>query len=241
MQEPIIRRLSFHLDGGGALGIVGPSGAGKTTLVRLIVGTVKPTAGHVRLDGAEVTAWRDEHRGRHVGYLPQNLELFAGTVRENIARLALAEDDDVISAAKLASVHEVILGLPRGYDTPIGEGGVPISGGQRQRIALARAVFGRPALLVLDEPNAHLDAEGEQALVETVSSMRRRGVTVILIAQRTGVLAQMDKLLVLQGGVMTAFGSCQEILGTLRQPVAPVESLGARRSPALSGWRGPSP
>ena len=242
--EPVIRQVSFHLDGGDALGIVGPSGAGKTTLVRLIVGTVKPTAGHVRLDGAEVTAWPDADRGRHVGYLPQSVELFAGTVRENIARLALAEDDDIIAAAKLADVHEVVLGLPRGYDTPIGEGGVPISGGQRQRIALARAVFGRPALLVLDEPNAHLDAQGEQALVQTVATMRQRGVTVILIAQRTGVLAQMDKLLVLHAGVMTAFGSRDEILATMGQPVAPVapvESMGARPRPALSRRRGSPP
>ena len=238
VQEPVIRQVSFHLDGGDALGIVGPSGAGKTTLVRLIVGTVKPTAGHVRLDGAEVTAWPDADRGRHVGYLPQSVELFAGTVRENIARLALAEDDDVIAAAKLADVHEVVLGLPRGYDTPIGEGGVPISGGQRQRIALARAVFGRPALLVLDEPNAHLDAQGEQALVQTVANMRQRGVTVILIAQRTGVLAQADKLLVLQGGVMTAFGSRDEILGSLHQPVARAESIRTRPKPALSRRQG---
>ena len=241
VQEPVIRHVSFHLDSGAALGIVGPSGAGKTTLVRLIVGTVKPTAGHVRLDGAEVTAWPDEDRGRHVGYLPQNVELFAGTVRENIARLALAADDDVIEAAKLAGAHEVILGLPRGYDTPIGEGGVPISGGQRQRIALARAVFGRPALLVLDEPNAHLDAEGEQALAETVSRIRRQGVTVVLIAQRTGILAQMDKLLVLQGGVMTAFGAYHEILGTLGRPGASAKSMGSRRSPALSRRGDPSP
>ena len=168
------------------------------------------------------------------------MELFAGTVRENIARLAHVEDDDVISAAKLAGAHDVILGLPQGYDTPIGDGGVPISGGQRQRIALARAVFGHPALLVLDEPNAHLDAEGEQALVESVAHMRRQGVTVILIAQRTGVLAQMDKLLVLQGGVMTAFGARDEILGTMGQPVAPVESMGTRPKPALSRRRGSS-
>ena len=240
VQEPVIRQVSFHLDAGDALGIVGPSGAGKTTLVRLIVGTLQPTAGHVRLDGAEVTAWPDADRGRHVGYLPQTVELFAGTVRENIARLAHVEDDDVISAAKLAGAHDVILGLPQGYDTPIGDGGVPISGGQRQRIALARAVFGHPALLVLDEPNAHLDAEGEQALVETVVRMRRRGVTVILIAQRTGVLAQVDKLLVLQGGVMTAFGSRDEILGTLHQPVARAESIRTRSRPAMSGRRGAS-
>ena len=218
--EPVIRHVSFRLDDGVALGIVGPSGAGKTTLMRLIAGTLRPSTGHVRIDGAEVTAWPDADRGRYVGYLPQNVELFMGSVRENITRFAAAEDDDVISAAKLAGVHEVVLGLPRGYDTAIGEGGVPISGGERQRIALARAVFGQPALLVLDEPNAHLDAEGEQALVKTVAQMRQRGVTVIMIAQRTGVLEQVDKLLVLRGGAITAFGSRDEILGALRPPGA---------------------
>ena len=239
-REPVLRQVGFRLDAGDALGIVGPSGAGKTTLVRLIVGTVTPTAGHVRLDGAEVTAWPASDRGRYVGYLPQEVELFTGTVRENIARLGAADDDAVITAAQLAGAHEVILGLPQGYDTPIGEGGVPISGGQRQRIALARAVFGHPALLVLDEPNAHLDAEGEQALLATVARMRRRGVTVILIAQRTGVLAQVDKLLVVQGGVMTAFGARDEILASLRTPAAPAEAAGSRAPPALSRRAGRS-
>ena len=225
--EPVIRRLSFHLDGGDMLGIVGPSGAGKTTLVRLIVGTLAPTAGHVRLDGADMTTWSNEDRGHYVGYLPQNVELFAGTVRENIARLGNAEDEAVVAAAKLAGAHEVILGLPEGYDTPIGEGGIPISGGQRQRIALARAVLGTPALLVLDEPNAHLDAEGEQALVETVVKMRERDVTVIFIAHRAGVMAQVDKMLVLRGGAMAGFGPREEILKGLRQSISPAEPGGA--------------
>ena len=174
----------------------------------------------MRLDGADMTAWSNEDRGRYVGYLPQNVELFAGTVRENIARLGSAEDEEVVAAAKLAGAHEVILGLPKGYDTPIGEGGIPISGGQRQRIALARAVLGTPALLVLDEPNAHLDAEGEQALVEAVVKMRERGVTVIFIAHRAGVMAQVDKMLVLRGGAMMGFGPREEILKGLRQSIS---------------------
>ena len=231
--EPVIRQVGFHLDAGEALGIVGPSGAGKTTLVRLVVGSLRPTAGHVRLDGAEVTAWRDEDRGRHVGYLPQNLELFTGTVRDNIARLGHAADEDVVAAAKLAGAHEVILALPKGYETRIGEGGVPISGGQRQRIALARAVFGNPALLVLDEPNSHLDAEGEQALVEAVVRLHDQGVTVILIAQRTGVMAQVDKMLVLRRGAMAAFGPREEILDALRQSVLPSAPKGVPFKAAL--------
>ena len=220
-REPVIRQASFHLDGGEVLGVVGPSGAGKTTLVRLIVGSLPPSAGHVRLDGADVRAWPDADRGRHVGYLPQNVELFAGTVRDNIARMGEAGDEDVVAAAKLAGAHEAVLRLPDGYDTRIGAGGVPISGGQHQRIGLARAVFGNPALLVLDEPNAHLDAEGEQALVETVVGMRERGATIILIAQRAGIMVQVDKMLVLQAGAITGFGPRDEVLGKLRRPATP--------------------
>ena len=221
VREPVIRQASFHLDGGEVLGVVGPSGAGKTTLVRLIVGSLPPTAGHVRLDGADVRVWPDEDRGRYVGYLPQNVELFAGTVRDNIARLGEAGDEDVVAAAKLAGAHEMILRLPGGYDTLIGPGGVPISGGQHQRIGLARAVFGNPALLVLDEPNAHLDAEGEQALVEAVVGMREKGGTIILIAQRAGIMVQVDKMLVLQAGTVTGFGPREEVLRKLRGPARP--------------------
>ena len=217
-KEPVIRQASFHLDGGEVLGIVGPSGAGKTTLVRLIVGSISPTVGHVRLDGADVRHWPDADRGRYVGYLPQNIELFSGTVRDNIARLGEARDEDVVAAARLAGAHETILRLPQGYDTPIGIGGVPISGGQRQRIGLARAVFGTPVLLVLDEPNAHLDAEGEQALVQAMVRMRELGTTVILIAQRTGTMAQVDRMMVVKQGAVVDFGPRNEILEKLRRP-----------------------
>lgn len=221
LRRPVIRQASFRLEAGEALAVVGPSGAGKTTLVRLIVGSLTPTAGHVRLDGADMASWDAADRGPHIGYLPQTIELFAGTVRDNIARLGEAPDEAVVAAARLAGAHETILGLPQGYDTAIGEGGVPISGGQRQRVALARAVFGDPALVVLDEPNAHLDAEGEQVLVQTLARLRERGVTVVLIAQRAGVVAQVDKMLVLQQGTVTKFGPREEVLGALRRAALP--------------------
>ena len=221
---PIIRQISLRIAAGEVLGIVGPSGAGKTTLVRLLVGSLEPSTGHVRLDGADVTAWPDADRGRHVGYLPQSVELFRGTVRDNIARLGEAADEDIVAAAQLAGAHDIILGLPRGYDTPIGVGGVPISGGQRQRVALARAVFGNPALLVLDEPNAHLDGDGELALANTVQRLRQRGCTVVLIAQRAGIMALADKVLVLKAGGVEAFGPRDEVLRTLRRAnLAPVQ------------------
>ena len=223
---PIVRQVGFHLDAGDVLGVVGPSGAGKTTLVRLLVGSLAPTAGHVRLDGADVAAWPDADRGQYVGYLPQTVELFAGTVRDNVARLGEATDEAVIAAAQLAAAHETILGLPSGYDTPIGDGGVPISGGQRQRVALARALFGNPALVVLDEPNAHLDGDGEQALAGTLGRLRERGATVVLISQRAGVMALVDKVMVLKAGTIDAFGTRDEILRTLRR--ANIAAVGAR-------------
>ncbi|MGE0253105.1 MAG: type I secretion system permease/ATPase [Alphaproteobacteria bacterium] len=240
VREPILKQVSFALAPGEALGLIGPSAAGKTTLVRLLVGSLLPSAGHVRLDGADVAGWDLADRGRHIGYLPQMIELFAGSVRDNIARLGEAEDAAVVEAARLAGAHDLILGLPQGYDTPIGDGGVPISGGQRQRIGLARAVFGNPRLVVLDEPNSHLDAAGEQALVEAVVGLKKAGATIVLIAQRAGVMAQMDKILLLRAGAVEAFGPRDEILAKLGLPVAAV-GAGARPSGPPAALRAAPP
>jgi PrtD family type I secretion system ABC transporter len=213
--EPVIRQVSFALPAGEALGVIGPSAAGKSTLARLLVGSLTPTAGAVRLDGASLSLLHVADRSAHIGYLPQDIELFSGTVRDNIARLGEADDAAVIRAATAAGAHEMVLSLPKGYDTPIGEGGHVLSGGQRQRIGLARALFGDPRLIVLDEPNAHLDAQGEQALIAAIRGLRQAGATVVLIAQRMGAVAQMDKILVLRQGAVENFGPREEVLGRL--------------------------
>lgn len=221
--EPIIRGVSFTLEPGEALGLIGPSAAGKTTLARLIVGTWRPTSGHIRLDGVDMTAWRDVDRQAYIGYLPQDVELLAGTVRDNIARMGDAEDAQVIDAAQLADVHEMILGLDNGYESEIGEAGGVLSGGQRQRIALARALFGTPALLVLDEPNSSLDRVGEQALLDTIDEMRRRGATIVVIAHRPSMLEHVDKILVLRDGRVDLYGTRDEVMSKLTGAQPPDE------------------
>ena len=217
----MIRNVSFKVAPGRMLGIVGPSGSGKTTLVRLIVGSLAPTLGHVRLDGAEMASWSAADRSRYVGYLPQNVELFEGTVRDNIARLAEVSDDAVVAAAQFAGVHRAILELPHGYGTRIGPGGLPVSGGQRQRIALARAVFGDPALVVLDEPNAYLDGDGERALIRALDGLRERGATVVLVAHRAPVMVQADWILVVRDGTVAMSGPGDEVLDRLQAPGQP--------------------
>jgi ABC-type protease/lipase transport system fused ATPase/permease subunit len=196
--------------------VVGPSGAGKSTLGRLIAGTIAPTAGHVRLDCADVGIWLASGGHHHLGYLPQDIELFGGTVRDNIARLQETAPEKVIAAAAMVGLHETIMRLPQGYETDIGEGGNRLSGGQRQRLGLARAFFGHPRLIVLDEPNASLDADGEDALRSAVNEMRERGSTIIIIAQRFEILSLVDKILVLDRGRMDAFGNRREISGKIR-------------------------
>ena len=208
-ERPILRNASFELAPGESLGVIGPSASGKSTLARLIVGVWRPASGHLRLDGADVASWPRAELGRHVGYLPQDVALFPGTVAQNIARLAQADDAGIIRAAKRAHVHELILKLPKGYDSDLTSG---LSPGQRQRIGLARALFGNPRLVVLDEPNANLDAEGEQALLRALAELKAEGITVVIVAHRPSLLSGVDKLLVLRDGGVEAFGPRTEIM-----------------------------
>jgi ATP-binding cassette subfamily C protein/ATP-binding cassette subfamily C protein EexD len=226
--RPILKSLDFELMAGEVLAVVGPSGSGKSTLCRLIAGIWAPASGHVRLDGAEVHAWERADFGRHVGYLPQDVELFAGTVRDNIARMADAPDEAVIEAARLAGAHAMILRLRDGYATEIGPHGAVLSGGQRQWIGLARAMFGKPRLVVLDEPNASLDQAGEAALIDAIGRLKARGTTVILVAHRPSLLVHVDKLLVLREGAGVLFGPREEVLPRLMVQRAPaVAAVGA--------------
>jgi PrtD family type I secretion system ABC transporter len=213
--KPILHGVSFDLNVGEVLGLVGPSGAGKSSLVRQLVGVLPPSAGVVRLDGADVWQWARNGLGRHVGYLPQDIELFADTVASNINRFQPDDDQATIAAAKLAGVHELILRLPQGYDTPIGEGGAVLSGGYRQRIALARAVYGDPSLVVLDEPSSNLDGDGDRALAECILELKRRGVTVVLVSHRPQTVSVADRLLVLKDGAVELFGPRGEVLNRL--------------------------
>jgi PrtD family type I secretion system ABC transporter len=223
-EAPTLRGVSFALQPGEVLGIIGPSAAGKSTLARLIAGTWTPTSGHVRLDGADMSVWLDSGGAKHLGYLPQDVELFTGSVRDNIARLTNADPAEVIEAAKLVGLHELIMRLPRAYDSDIGEAGVKLSGGQRQRVALARAVFGRPRLVVLDEPNASLDSEGEEALADGIAHLKAQSTTVIVVTHRPSVLQHADKLLLLRNGLVEAFGARDEVIAKLNAAAARLAS-----------------
>jgi PrtD family type I secretion system ABC transporter len=209
----LVRNVSFQLESGMGLGILGPTGSGKSCLARALVGAWAPARGKVRLDTAALDQWQPEMLGQHIGYLPQDGALFAGTVAQNIARFRTGDDPDlVIQAATLAGVHELILSLSQGYETPISEGGAALSAGQRQRVGLARALYGNPFLVVLDEPNSNLDAEGEQALVEALLSVRARGGIAVVIAHRPSVMAALDHALVMAGGEVRAFGPKDQVL-----------------------------
>jgi PrtD family type I secretion system ABC transporter len=211
-RRQILKGVSFELLPGESLGIIGPAASGKSTLARIVLGVLAPSAGIVRLDGADVGQWPRASLGPHIGYLPQEVELFPGTVADNIARMDVQDPEEVVAAAQWAGAHEMILRLPRGYDTSIMAGGLVLSPGQRQRVALARALYGAPKLLVLDEPNSNLDGEGEAALGAALRHAKTRGITVIVIAHRTGVLRHLDKLLLLHDGAVQAFGGCEEVL-----------------------------
>ena len=227
-KEPVVNGVSFALEPGESLAIVGPSGSGKSTLARMIVGCLQPMAGKIRLDGTELNNWDRRQFGQFTGYLPQEVELFPGTVRQNVCRMRDdLPDDKIFEAAKIAGVHEMIARLPDGYETVIEGSGAPLSGGQRQRVALARALFGDPSLIVLDEPNSNLDAEGEQALSETLQRAKQRGVTVIVVTQRPVLLGSVDKVLILRSGRVEALGPPADVLRSVlvkpdpRQVAAP--------------------
>jgi PrtD family type I secretion system ABC transporter len=234
-REAFLKNIALSLEPGEALGIIGPSASGKTSLAKLLVGVWPPALGNVRLDGADLSAWNPEDRGRHIGYLPQDVELFNASVKANIARLQDVEDHQVVEAAQLAGAHDVILGLPEGYDTQVGSGGLPLSGGQRQRIGFARALFGNPRLVVLDEPNAHLDQAGEHILMEALRGLKERGTTVVVIAQRTAILGKMDKILLLRDGKVDTYGKTEDVLEELSQKLKKVTSLRGHRGPNLGG------
>jgi ATP-binding cassette subfamily C protein len=226
-KEPVLNGVSFDLPPGQSLAVVGPSGSGKSTLARILVGCLLPTAGKVRLDSTELRNWDRRQFGEYTGYLPQEVELFPGTIRENVCRMRDdLPDETVYNAAVLSGVHDMICHLPNGYETVLERSGAPLSGGQKQRIALARAFFGDPALVVLDEPNSNLDAAGEQALAESLQRAKQKGITVVVITQRPSLLNIVDKVLILRGGRAEAFGSPQEVLRRLHNasPATSVQS-----------------
>jgi len=216
-EKPVLQQVSFPLAIGDVVGVIGPSGAGKSTLCRLLVGIWPPTRGAVRLDGADLSQLNSDEIGKHIGYLPQDVELFAGTVQENIARMSAGDPQKVVLAAQLADVHEMILRLPQGYDTQIGPQGSALSGGQRQRIGLARALYGDPKLVVLDEPNSNLDQAGEAALIGSIKRLGEQGITTIVVAHRLAALSVVDKLVVLEGGHVSDFGPREEVLQRLNE------------------------
>jgi len=221
ISKPILRGVTFKVEPGDVLGVIGPSGSGKSTLARHLVGVLRPYAGSVRLDGADICQWPNDSRGLYVGYLPQDVELFADTVANNISRFRAGEDDEIIKAAQLAGLHELILQLPNGYETHVGDGGAVLSGGFRQRVGLARAVYGSPSVVVLDEPNSNLDGDGDAALADCILRLKQRGTSIVIISHRPSALGVVDKLLVLRDGVLEIFGPRAEVVQRLTRPVAP--------------------
>jgi ATP-binding cassette, subfamily C, bacterial len=228
----LLRNVSFEVESGELLGVIGPSGAGKSTLARTIVGLWAPTAGGIFLDGQSTYAHERASFGEAVGYLPQEPSLFEASVRDNIARFREAPMEEVVRAARDAGVHDLIGSLPHGYQTRLTDGGVRLSGGQRQRLALARALFGDPKLLVLDEPNSNLDAEGEAALVRAIEIARERGATVVVVAQRMSILSKANKLLMLREGAVVQFGDRREVLAAIG-PKRPVRKQGGGNEVAV--------
>jgi ATP-binding cassette subfamily C protein EexD len=214
---PVIKGVSFSIVKGDVIGVIGASGSGKSTLARALLGIWPTVSGKIRLDGADVYAWNRIELGPYIGYLPQDIELFEGTISDNIARFGDIDPEKVVNAAKMADVHELILRLPEGYDTVIGATGGNLSGGQRQRIGLARALYGDPVIVVLDEPNSNLDEQGEAALANAIQRLKQKQVTVMVITHRNNVLANVDKLLILNEGQLTVYGPKDQVIAHLNQ------------------------
>ncbi|HCF2761831.1 TPA: type I secretion system permease/ATPase [Pseudomonas aeruginosa] len=216
-KTPILKGIGFGVPAGAVVGIIGPSASGKSTLARALMGVWAPQHGSVRLDGADLHQWDKELLGPHIGYLPQDIELFEGSISENIARFATIDPEKVVQAAQIAGVHEMILLLPEGYDTVIGSDGVNLSGGQRQRIGLARALYGIPKVILLDEPNSNLDEVGERALAHAIQYLKQAGSTVFVITHRTSILSQLDRLLVMQNGAIIMYGPRDQVMEELNK------------------------
>lgn len=230
-KDPILRGVGFSVPAGAVVGIIGPSASGKSTLARALMGIWAPQHGTVRLDGADINQWDKVQLGPHLGYLPQDIELFEGSISENISRFTKIDPEKVVQAAQMAGVHEMILQLPQGYDTIIGEGGTNLSGGQRQRIGLARAMYGSPRLILLDEPNSNLDEVGERALASAIFQLKMTGATIFVITHRTSILAHLDRLLVMQNGGISMYGPRDQVMAELNKQAAAAQvSTGA--SPA---------
>jgi ATP-binding cassette subfamily C protein EexD len=230
-KAPVLRNISFVTPAGSIVGIVGPSAAGKSTLARALLGIWAPQHGVVRLDGADISTWDKQKLGPHLGYLPQDIELFEGSISDNIARFAKVDPEQVVLAARIAGVHEMILQLPDGYDTVIGSEGVNLSGGQRQRIGLARAVYGSPRLIVLDEPNSNLDEVGERALGVALQKMKETGATVFIISHRPNVLSRLDRIMVLNGGTLSMYGPRDQVIAELAQQQAKAQAQAQGQTP----------
>lgn len=231
---PALRNLNLTVNAGDVVGVIGPSGSGKSTLARLLVGVWPAAAGKVRLDGADVYQWNKAELGPYVGYLPQDIELFGGTVAENIARFGEVDSSKVIQAAQRAGVHEMILQLPQGYDTPLGDGGAGLSGGQKQRLGLARAMYDDPSLIVLDEPNSNLDDTGELALLSAINDLRKRGKTLVIITHRTNAIGITNKLLFLRDGMPQMFGPTKQVLAELAKANQQAQGANGTAAPRLA-------
>jgi len=230
-QNQILFNINLQINPGEVVVIIGPSGSGKTTLCRIMLGIYRPTSGRVMIDGAEISQWNRDELGKYIGYLPQDIQLFEGTVSENIARLGEIDSEKVIEAAKIAGAHEMILSLPQGYDTDIGERGMRLSGGQRQKIGIARAFYGDPKIVVLDEPNSNLDDMGERTFLAGVKALKERGVTVVIVSHRASVLSIADKVLVLRNGQIVMFGPTKQVIQALmRQAKAQAQTTASKNA-----------